>query len=306
MDLDDPEDAAALAAQKVEAAAEAQRLFSLFDDDDSGSLDKAEVKLLLESQGVCVTPQYLAGLIEAFDEDGDGTFDREEFAQLAKVVIGRSVDAKNDVESLWYWLGLKYRFVRHTPVPHHRLASSGHPSELLRDPLRDSLPACFKVHRPQAMLLCFQVDDATGAESPAMSIDVVQMKIARGQIKDDTPFQCTNQTGGWEPLGPLSEWKEFYDEGFVAALAQAGKRTTRPEDAGDLFDQYDADGSGALDREEVVALLAGVRFHSILFYYDATLTLFDSILLQFDSAFIPCFPSRSWGWRPTTATSTGC
>ena len=211
MDLDDPADAAALAAQKAAAAAEAQRLFSTFDTDDSGSLDKAEVKLLLESQGVCVTPQYLAGLIEAFDEDGDGTFDRDEFAQLAAVVIGRSVDAQNDVESLWYWLGLKYRFV----------------------------------------------DDMTGTTSQAMSIDVVQMKIARGQITDETPFQCTNQTGGWEPLGPLSEWKEFYDEGFIGALAQAGKRTTRPEDAGDLFDQYDADGSGALDREEVIALLGG-------------------------------------------------
>ena len=91
MDPSDPEDAAALAAQKEEAAAEAQRLFDRFDADNSGSLDRNEVRLLLESQGVCVTPQYLAGLIDAFDTDGDGTFDREEFSRLAQVVISRSV-----------------------------------------------------------------------------------------------------------------------------------------------------------------------------------------------------------------------
>jgi hypothetical protein len=163
MDLDDPDDAAALAAQKEAAAAEAQQLFSKFDADGSGSLDKTEVRLLLEAQGVCVTPQYLAGLIEAFDTDGDGTFDRKEFSELAKVVISRSVEAQNDVESLWYWLGLKYRYR----------------------------------------------DQSTSAESAPMSLDVVQMRIARGQITDSTPFQCQNQTGGWEDWGPLSEWRRW-------------------------------------------------------------------------------------------------
>jgi Ca2+-binding EF-hand superfamily protein len=230
MDLDDPDDAAALAAQKEAAAAEAQQLFSKFDADGSGSLDKTEVRLLLEAQGVCVTPQYLAGLIEAFDTDGDGTFDRKEFSELAKVVISRSVEAQNDVESLWYWLGLKYRYR----------------------------------------------DQSTSAESAPMSLDVVQMRIARGQITDSTPFQCQNQTGGWEDWGPLSEWKEFYVEGFVPALAQAAKRTTRAEDAGDLFDQYDADSSGALDRGEVIALLGGLGLATDDGYIDGMLDAYDT------------------------------
>ena len=79
MDASDPEDAAALAEQKAAAEGQALQLFETFDADDSGTLDKAEVKLLLESQGVCVTPQYLSGLLEAFDDDGNGTFDRDEF-----------------------------------------------------------------------------------------------------------------------------------------------------------------------------------------------------------------------------------
>lgn len=230
MDPDDPDDAAVLAAQKEGAAAEAQRLFSKFDADGSGSLDKTEVRLLLKSQGVCVTPQYLAGLIEAFDTDGNGTFDREEFSELAKVVINRSVEAQNDVESLWYWLGLKYRYR----------------------------------------------DLSTGVESAPMSLDVVQMRIARGQITDNTPFQCQNQTGGWEDWGPLGEWKEFYIEGFVPALAQAAKRTTRAEDAGDLFDQYDADSSGALDRGEVIELLGGLGLATDDDYIDGMLDAYDT------------------------------
>lgn len=230
MDPSDPEDAAALAAQKEEAAAEAQRLFSQFDADDSGSLDRNEVRLLLESQGVCVTPQYLSGLIDAFDTDGDGTFDRDEFLQLAKVVISRSVDEQNDVESMWYWLGLKYRFR----------------------------------------------DGSTGAESEPLSLDVVQMLMARGQITDDTPFQCQNRGSEWENWGPLSEWKAFYEEGFVPALAQAAKRTTRAEDAGDLFDQYDADSSGALDRDEVIALLGGLGLATDDGYIDGMLDAYDA------------------------------
>ncbi len=230
MDPSDPEDAAALAAQKEEAAAEAQRLFSQFDADGSGSLDRNEVRLLLESQGVCVTPQYLSGLIDAFDTDGDGTFDRDEFSQLAKVVISRSVDEQNDVESMWYWLGLKYRFR----------------------------------------------DGSTGDESEPLSLDVVQMLIARGQITDDTPFQCQNRGGEWENWGPLSDWKAFYEEGFVPALAQAAKRTTRAEDAGDLFDQYDEDSSGALDRDEVIALLSGLGLATDDGYINGMLDAYDA------------------------------
>ena len=229
MDASDPEDAAALAEQKAAAEGQALQLFETFDADDSGTLDKAEVKLLLESQGVCVTPQYLSGLLEAFDDDGNGTFDRDEFTKLAKVVISRSVESRNDVESLWYWLGLKYRY-----------------------------------------------RDAQGAESAPLSIDVVQMKISRGEIQQTSPFQCQTPSGEWEPWGPLSEWQEFYEEGFVAALHQAGKRVTRPEDASDLFHQYDADGSGSLDRDEVKQLLAGLGLADDEGYVDGMLDAFDA------------------------------
>jgi hypothetical protein len=67
-------------------------------------------------------------------------------------------------------------------------------------------------------------DGTTGDESEPLSLDVVQMLIARGQIADETPFQCQNRSGEWENWGPLSEWKSFYEEGFVPALAQAAKR----------------------------------------------------------------------------------
>ena len=112
MDPNDPEDAAALAAQKAAAAAEAQRLFDRFDADNSGSLDRNEVRLLLESQGVCVTPQYLAGLIDAFDTDGDGTFDRDEFSRLAQVVISRSVPALGNAFCLSLSLSLSLSLAR--------------------------------------------------------------------------------------------------------------------------------------------------------------------------------------------------
>ena len=52
--------------------------------------------------------------------------------------------------------------------------------------------------------------------------------------------------------------------------------STRAEDAGDLFDQYDADGSGALDRAEVIALLSGLGLATDDGYIDGMLDAYDT------------------------------
>ena len=85
MDTDVPEDVA-MEEQKARKAAQAMALFVQFDADGSGTLDKQEVRLLLESQGLSVSTDYLQGLLDVFDKDKNGEFDTEEFAALAAVV----------------------------------------------------------------------------------------------------------------------------------------------------------------------------------------------------------------------------
>eukprot|EP01048_Picozoa_sp_COSAG05_P019302 COSAG05_NODE_2988_length_2434_cov_5.364026_4_plen_144_part_00 len=104
------EDGGELGAKKQRQAEQAMELFEQYDADDSGTLDKPEVKLLLQAQGLCVSTEYLDGLLEVFDANKDGVFDREEFATLAKVVIGRSVESAHDLDSEWFWRGSSYRY----------------------------------------------------------------------------------------------------------------------------------------------------------------------------------------------------
>ena len=219
----DEEDAAKAEAEKEAHAAELTQLFDKYDLDGGGSLDKAEVKGLLQAQGLCVTDDYIDGIIAAFDADGSGEIDKEEFAKLAQAVIKKSVDAKNDVESYWFWLGLKYRY-----------------------------------------------KDAEGVESEPLAIEAVRELIASGDITDDLQFQVQDPSGSWENWGLLSEFKEFYDEGFANALLPAGGAggggaggggaDITVEEAAKLFDQYDVDGGGSLDHAEVKELLAGAGF----------------------------------------------
>eukprot|EP01051_Picozoa_sp_SAG22_P013288 SAG22_NODE_1469_length_4347_cov_2.842279_1_plen_280_part_00 len=240
---DEADEEAAAAAAVERAAHEEQlgKLFDKYDADGSGALDKAEVRALLQSQGLCVTQEYLDGIIDAFDADRSGEIDRAEFDQLAQAVIKKSVDAKNDVESYWFWLGLKYRY---------------------------------------------KADD--GAESEPLAIEVIQERIASGEIHDDSQFQVQDPSGSWENWGLLSEFKDFYDEGFAAALAGQGGGggggeagagaavSISVEEAMGLFDQYDVDRGSTLDHDEVKALLAGAGFEVDEHYINGLLDAFDA------------------------------
>ena len=97
MDPDDPEDAAAIAAAKQAAEARVAALFDKFDADGSGFLDAQGVRLLLESQGLSVTPEYLLGIISAFDKDGNGEFDRDEFAGCVQSLAASAAESDHTV-----------------------------------------------------------------------------------------------------------------------------------------------------------------------------------------------------------------
>ena len=60
------------------------RVFHKFDVDDSGSLSRVEFRAALEDLGVRLTTTELSGVIEAFDEDGDGEVSVEEFVKFIK------------------------------------------------------------------------------------------------------------------------------------------------------------------------------------------------------------------------------
>ena len=72
------------------------------DDDGSGALDKSEVQTLIAELGFeHVTPHYLEGVWEIFDQDGDGVLDLEEVQEMVEVLQEEkaSFDATTDSDS---------------------------------------------------------------------------------------------------------------------------------------------------------------------------------------------------------------
>ena len=64
--------------------------FARYDRDHSGTLTKDECFDFIKVKGLSVTRQYLEGVWTVFDENGDGTLDKKEFATLYEVLMKKS------------------------------------------------------------------------------------------------------------------------------------------------------------------------------------------------------------------------
>ena len=149
---------------------------------------------------------------------------------MAKVVIGRSVDAASDVQSPWFWKSLQYAYKD----------SAGHESPALGcDVVPERLEAG-ALSRSSPFRVCGQ----DGAWEPW------------GTLEEFIGFYG-------DPFATVFGIVEAeVAEGIPPSGAQTGSLS-----AAELFAKYDADSSGTLDREEVLGLLAaeGVACGALLY-----------------------------------------
>lgn len=69
---------------KNEEIRQLKDLFSLYDNDNSGSINKTELKLLMNSLGYYPSDELIQQMILENDVDGDELIDFEEFVQMAQ------------------------------------------------------------------------------------------------------------------------------------------------------------------------------------------------------------------------------
>jgi len=70
--------------------------FNQIDTDESGSLDRCELKELFNSMGVPIGERALGSIMERFDKDVDGTIEFEEFAEVMN-----ELTPKKEMSSTW-------------------------------------------------------------------------------------------------------------------------------------------------------------------------------------------------------------
>lgn len=74
-----------------------KQAWSLFDDDDSGKIDKNELKLVMQKLGLNPTQDELTEIVNDIDKDGDGDIDFSEFLRLMSTKLK---DAQTEEELL--------------------------------------------------------------------------------------------------------------------------------------------------------------------------------------------------------------
>lgn len=74
-----------------------KQAWSLFDDDGSGTIDKNELKLVMQKLGLNPTQDELTEIVNDIDKDGDGDIDFSEFLRLMSTKLK---DAQTEEELL--------------------------------------------------------------------------------------------------------------------------------------------------------------------------------------------------------------
>ena len=74
-------------------------LFEQMDTDNSGTLSKEEIMSLVAAENLNVDPEYVDGVISAYDTDQSGDLDLEEFAAMHAVIQRKSAQAKLDARA---------------------------------------------------------------------------------------------------------------------------------------------------------------------------------------------------------------
>jgi hypothetical protein len=68
-------------------------LFDSLDVDSSGALNREEITLMVQQQGMAVNQRFVDGVLDAFDADGSGFIEFDEFAALYTVLSKKSREA---------------------------------------------------------------------------------------------------------------------------------------------------------------------------------------------------------------------
>ena len=74
-----------------------KQAWSLFDDDDSGKIDKNELRQVMQKLGLNPTQDELTEIVNDIDKDGDGDIDFSEFLRLMSTKLK---DAQTEEELL--------------------------------------------------------------------------------------------------------------------------------------------------------------------------------------------------------------
>ena len=81
---------------KTEEIRQLKDLFSLYDNDASGTINKTELKILMNSLGYYLSDEMIRHIMLESDIDGDEQIDFEEFVQMAhKYKIEEALSPQN-------------------------------------------------------------------------------------------------------------------------------------------------------------------------------------------------------------------
>ena len=90
---------------KAEEIKQLKDLFSLYDNDNSGSINKTELKLLMNSLGYYPSDEMIQQMILENDVDGDELIDFEEFVQMAqKYKKEEAINPSNALRNALQWV----------------------------------------------------------------------------------------------------------------------------------------------------------------------------------------------------------
>ena len=226
-----------LAAAMEEADERVEALFNEIDDDGSGTLDSDEVAQLSKNLGKLLTDAELDKAMKEMDDDGNNSVDLVEFK-----VWWRSMKNRGPSDSGFAAIMEEAEYLEILED-----ATEEDAVELCEEAGISPIPethelmiAALKRHyQPQGETLVYAMPDGTSSDH--VNAAQVRQLVAEGVVTDNTFVW-------WKALDDWTEFGKCKTE-FAPEFMHAEQRRVET-----LFRNIDEDGSGTLDRDEVAKL----------------------------------------------------